>query len=200
MSIFFILLGLVCFVWLYAVINLGRYQKMPIMNIVWPTTGLYLGPFALWAFYGFARMKEHSYAAMLFKAGLHCASGCVLGDFIAELCIHSFGWQLFGSPLYTSYIIDFIFAFCFGIAFQYASQPKESRSLLHAIGADFFSLVAFQVGMYLWTGFVYFTWSPSSTESFYWAMMQVAMICGLITNLPMNALLIRLGIKKMCCH
>jgi len=28
----------------------GRRQRMAVMNVVWPVTALYFGPFALWAY------------------------------------------------------------------------------------------------------------------------------------------------------
>lgn len=33
----------------------GRKQKMALMNIVWPVTELYFGPFAVWAYWRFGR-------------------------------------------------------------------------------------------------------------------------------------------------
>ena len=31
----------------YVDINMGRYQPMPIMNLVWPITALYMGPIGI---------------------------------------------------------------------------------------------------------------------------------------------------------
>ncbi len=42
-------------------ILLGRRQKMAIMNVVWPLTGLYLGPVGLWAYWVMGRPMAMSH-------------------------------------------------------------------------------------------------------------------------------------------
>ena len=34
---------------------MGRYQPMPIMNLVWPITALYMRPLGVWAYWRVAR-------------------------------------------------------------------------------------------------------------------------------------------------
>jgi hypothetical protein len=36
-------------------------QKMRVMDWVWPITGLYFGPFALWSYYSFGRQKHRGH-------------------------------------------------------------------------------------------------------------------------------------------
>jgi hypothetical protein len=82
-------------------------------------------------------------------------------------------------------------------------QPKMTvgQALLAAVKADTLSILAFQVGMYLWMALVYFKLFPAPHhltpfDPRYWLMMQIAMICGFATSLPMNRLLIRAGLKE----
>jgi Domain of unknown function (DUF4396) len=66
-----------------------------------------------------------------------------------------------------------------------------------AFKVDFWSLTAWQLGMYGWMALVIFVWfgelSPLHPEL--WFQMQVAMPFGFFTSYPMNALLLHLGIK-----
>jgi hypothetical protein len=66
-----------------------------------------------------------------------------------------------------------------------------------ALKIDFFSLTAWQVGMYGWMALVIFVWfgpiAPTRME--FWFMMQLAMACGFLTSYPMNWLLIKTGVK-----
>ena len=80
----------------------GHPQHMWIMNIVWPITALWAGPFALLAYYSVGRMstkqaimtakrQNHAPPAMskpfwqsVGVAATHCGSGCALADLIVE--------------------------------------------------------------------------------------------------------------------
>lgn len=101
-------------------------QKMAVMNWVWPITGLYFGPFALWSYFSFGRQKdgqtqEQPHWEKVWKGVTHCGAGCTLGDIIAESAVFAVGFALVGSRLYTNYIFDFLAAYLLGIVFQYFS-------------------------------------------------------------------------------
>ena len=135
----------------------------------------------------------------------HCGAGCVLGDIVSEFAIFASGAMIFGSMLLASFIWDFVAAWCLGIAFQYFTivpmrhlPPREG--LIAAIKADTLTIIAFQVGMYGWMLLVRFWLIPEApmraNEATYWLMMQVAMICGFVTSLPMNWWLLKIGWKE----
>ncbi len=70
-----------------------------------------------------------------------------------------------------------------------------------AVKADNLSILAFQIGMYLFMALVYFRLFPAPHhltpfDPRDWLMMQIAMVCGFATSFPMNRLLIRLGLKE----
>ena len=100
----------------------------------------------------------------------------------------------------------YILALVFGIGFQYAAirgmEPKTPRGEIvrRAAKADILSLTAWQAGMYGWMAVVIFALNGGATlprTSFqFWFMMQIAMACGFLAALPVNAGLIRAGIKK----
>lgn len=182
-------------------------QKMAVMNWVWPITGLYFGPFALWSYFSFGRQKEDQkeqpYWEKVWKGVTHCGAGCTLGDIIAESCVFAAGFTLFGSPLYTNYIFDFLAAYLLGIIFQYFSiAPMRNISgwpgIVAAIKADTISLIAFEIGLFAFMFWMHHHFHPhlKPTDPAYWFLMQMGMIIGFFTSYPANWWLIRKGFKE----
>ena len=78
---------------------------------------------------------------------------------------------------------------------------SPGQAIAAAIKADTLSILAFQIGMYLFMALVYFVLFPAPHhltpfDPRYWACMQVAMVCGFATSFPMNRLLIGRGLKE----
>ena len=139
-----------------AVDELRDPQHMWIMNVVWPVSALFGTVFVLWAYYAYGRFatkrrveeamrngepmpnKEHTpFPAMVAKGALHCGSGCTLGDICAEWLAFgvpaiavALGWHsIFGEKIFAVWILDFILAFVFGVAFQYFTiKPMRDLS------------------------------------------------------------------------
>ena len=135
----------------------------------------------------------------------HCGAGCVLGDIVSEFVVFAYGATILGSMLLASFIWDFVAAWSLGIAFQYFTivpmrklSPREG--LIAAIKTDTLSILAFQMGMYGWMLLVHFRLFPQShmhpDEAAYWLLMQVAMVCGFVTSIPMNWWLLKIGWKE----
>ena len=187
-------------------------QKMRIMNIVWPVTGLYFPLVGLWFYRRMGRpmaadapaMKgEQPYWRGVFVSATHCGSGCAIGNILGPPIVFGFGWTLLGTVLFAEYVVEFMFAYVFGIAFQYFPirsmrhvSPREA--LIDAVKADTLALVAFQVGMFAWMAIAYYVlvpWHPRPDNAVFWFMMQIGLILGFVTTYPANWLLIRWGIK-----
>jgi hypothetical protein len=207
-----------------AVDEVRRPQAMGVMNVVWPVTALYFGVFAVWAYFVLGRKstraavqsmgemkmdgKSHAQPTMAEVAvgTSHCGAGCAIADVVSEFWIAAAGITLLGSALWAGFVIDLAAAWMLGIVFQYwAIKPMRKgisvgAAIVAAIKADTLSIVAFQVGMYAWMALVYFKLFPgphlTAFDPRYWVMMQVAMVCGFATSLPMNWLLIRAGLKE----
>lgn len=196
-------------------------QRMWIMNVVWPVTALFGTFWILWQYFTYGRTASHHamqtpFPVAVANGALHCGSGCVLGDICAEWLVFAlpsiaiaFGWQsLFAEKIFAVWIVDYLFAYAFGIFFQYFTiAPMRGLSfwpgLVAAVKADTFSLTAWQIGMYGFMAVAYFAIFRSAlgvrlaTPSVeFWFMMQIAMICGFITAYPVNWWLIRSGIKE----
>lgn len=123
-------------------------QHMTIMNVVWPVTGLYAGPLALWGYWTYGRLARDAVAAAAMRRGeemphkkltpfpakvgkgaTHCGAGCMIGDVISEWLVFLvpsiavwFGYRsLFADRIFATWILDYILAFVIGIGFQYAT-------------------------------------------------------------------------------
>jgi len=210
-------------------------QHMWIMNVVWPAVALFASLIALWAYFTYGRLATHErmhaameageeppnrrltpFPMMVAKGAAHCGSGCTLGDIVAEWLAFFvpavalwFGWQtVFAEKMFAVWILDYILAFSFGVAFQYFTiKPMRDLSpmegIVQAVKTDALSLTAWQVGMYGFMALAHF-WifkqllgaklEVASVE--FWFMMQIAMLFGFATAYPVNWWLIRTGIKE----
>jgi uncharacterized protein DUF4396 len=234
LSLAYLILGAVCA--LVIALDLLRHpQHMWIMNIVWPVTALFGTAWILWQYARYGRLASSEntrlaaqrdeespnktqtpFPIAVGNGALHCGSGCALGDLCAEWVVFAvpgvataFGWHtLFSEKMFAVWIVDYLFAYLFGIVFQYFTiAPMRGlnlgQGLVAAIKADTLSLTAWQIGMYGFMAFAYFEifgvllGQRLRTDSFeFWFMMQLAMLCGFATSYPVNWWLIRRGLKE----
>jgi hypothetical protein len=197
-------------------------QKMWIMNVVWPVTALYMGPFAVYMYRKSLPVSTKGAMGPRMKSILqrhrddpptwiqnsiavfHCGAGCSLGDMAAESLCAALAIRFageFGSKL----ILDFVFAYALGIAFQYFTiVPMRglsfARGLVAAARADTISIALFEVGMFAWMAVTYYLLFPgphlNPGIAVFWFMMQIAMVVGFFTAIPANAWLIKKGWKE----
>lgn len=234
LSLSFLLLGALCLLGI-ATDVVRHPQHMAIMNVVWPVTALFGTLWVVWQYAQYGRLARDSvsraamarnepmpskaqtpFPVMVANGALHCGSGCMLGDICAEWLVFLvpsvavfFGWHsLFGPEMYAAWMVDFLFAYAFGVVFQYfAIKPMRDMApgaaIWAAIKADTLSLCSWQVGMYGFMAFANFylarhllgvTLRPNMPE--FWFAMQVAMLCGFVTAYPVNWWLIRSGLKE----
>ncbi len=234
LSIFSLALGFVCA--LVVAIDVSRHpQHMAIMNVVWPVVALFAAPIALGGYFAYGRFAANErakgttergepmpsktntpFSVMVAKGAAHCGAGCTLGDIVAEWLVFVvpviavwFGYlSIFSDKIFAVWVVDYIFAFSFGIVFQYFTiAPMRGLSfwpgIVAAIKADTLSLTAWQIGMYGFMALAHFYFfgvligtrlEVNSPE--FWFMMQIAMICGFVTSYPVNWWLIQAGIKE----
>ena len=179
-------------------------QKMWIMNVVWPVTALYFGPFTFWSYYSFGRDKQNKpYWQKVWNGVTHCGAGCTLGDIVAEWSVFLAGLTLLGSTLFTDCLFDFCAAFALGIIFQYFSiAPMRGISgwpaIKAALKADTVSLIAFEVGLFAFMYWMHHHFQPHLTprQPAFWFLMQIGMIIGFFTAFPANWWLIHKGWKE----
>ena len=234
LSIAYLVFGFACAI-VIAVDEVRHPQHMGIMNVVWPVTALFGTAWVLWQYFAYGRLATHEkmhaamekgekppskrltpFPVMVGNGALHCGSGCTLGDICAEWLVFAFpaiavafGWHgIFGDRMFAVWIVDYLFAYAFGIVFQYFTiAPMRGLSfgqgIIAAIKADTLSLTAWQVGMYGFMAIAYFAifrdglgvkLETDMVE--FWFMMQIAMLCGFVTAYPVNWWLLKSGIKE----
>ena len=128
----------------------------------------------------------------------------MIGDIIGAPIVFAFGLTLFGERLLAEYVVEFVIAYLFDIAFQFfpiwaMRQVSPSEALKDVVKADTLSLVAFEVGMFAWMAVVAYPLlppPPKANSIVFWFMMQIGMAIGFLTTYPANSLLIRWGIKR----
>ncbi len=196
-------------------LDVRRYpQRMKIMNVVWPVTGLYLPVLAWWLYrtMGYPMAVDAAKATgstrkwkSVFLSATHCASGCVVGNVIGAPIVFATGWTLLGEHLFSEYVVEFGLAYAVGIAFQYfpiraMRQLSPAEAVKDAVKADTLSLTAFEVGMFGWMAITHYVlladYRPESPTALFWFIMQVGMILGFATTFPANWFLIRWGVKS----
>jgi Domain of unknown function (DUF4396) len=135
----------------------------------------------------------------------HCGAGCTLGDIAAGFTVFGLGASVAGLRLGADYIGDYLSAVALGIAFRYfAIAPMRGlppgKALLQAAKVDIASLTAFEVGLFGWMAIMALLFPAPHQLSpacpVYWFGMQLGMVAGFFTAWPVNAWLIRAGIKE----
>ena len=143
----------------------------------------------------------------------HCGAGCTLGDICGEWLVLAFGITWFGRwsghRLPEELVLDFAFAWTFGIVFQYFTLVPSGgagrlEAIWRAIKVDTASIVAFQVGLFGWMTLTMLVFWPHHgieiASPDFWFEMQVGMILGFFTAWPVNRLLLARGIKEKMDH
>merc|ERR1711939_337962 len=113
------------------------------------------------------------------------SAGCVLGDIIGEWLVYGTN-AAFGTPprlLWAEMLVDFGFAFAFGIIFQYFSIAPMANEygpkiVYRALKADALSLLFFEIGLFGWMAIfqiAIFQWGLEMPTVTYWWMMQIGM-------------------------
>ena len=234
LAIAYLLVGVLCAV--VIAVDIARHkQHMWIMGVVWPVTALFGTVWVAWQYFAYGRLETHErmqaamdrkqdppskrhtpFPVMVANGALHCGSGCTLGDIVAEWLVFAvpavavaFGYKsVFGDKIFAVWIVDYLFAYVFGVFFQYFTiAPMRGldfgKSVIAAIKADTLSLTAWQVGMYGFMALAYFylfgtlLGAKLRTDTVeFWFMMQIAMLCGFLTAYPVNWWLIQSGIKE----
>jgi uncharacterized protein DUF4396 len=204
----------------YDIYGRGYRQQMRVMEAVWPVTALYAGPLANLGYRRSGRantrqwLGEHgrqeppdkpSWATIVVGVS-HCGAGCTLGDIVAEFAVFFLGVELAGQTLFAEYVADYLLAVALGLVFQYfAIAPMRGLGLrdglVAAAKADILSLTAFEIGLFGWMALTSLVFFPAPhhihpDSPVYWFMMQIGMMLGFLTAFPVNAWLIRRGIKE----
>ena len=183
---------------------LRRPRPMWIMNLVWPLVALFAGPLAIWLYRRVQRPGSKPSWVRVATATCHCGAGCSLGDILAEcLMVAAPGLTAaLGGPPAGGWLVDTAVAYLLGIGFQYFTiAPMRGLGLKAGLEAawkaDTLSLLAWQAGMIGVMAAIQFgvaRLTPQQPE--FWFAMQGAMLAGFALSYPVNAWLLRKGLKE----
>jgi len=200
----------------YDIVVRGHRQRNAAMNLVWPATGLYLGPLAIWAYgrygrprserwqaeHGPAPKKDLSTAAL--TGGTAGGVASLVGHVIGVPLVVLSGVTLAGLDLWAmiAAVAVIATAFLFAYEFFFSTVPTRrlsgGRGVAMAAFIAFVTVLAFDIGMGGWMLFLHFGWvMPGVTEVEFLFLMQIGLVLGFLTGYPMIRFLVARGVKAV---
>ena len=202
----YIALSLLSVAFIAADIYLGRRRHDRVATeLVWITSALYLGPFAIPVYLsrgrthasstavdGTARQTNETAIAVLPGGG-----ASAVAHLIAVPLVVAVGWTIAGLAMWPMIIIIAILvtvmlAVYGRIASSSPTGGTRGLSIGAAIVAALITVAAFDIGMVGWMLLLHFNDAmPPVTESTFWFLMQIGVIVGLLTGYPAVKWLLR---------
>ena len=169
------------------------------VEVVWITSALYLGPFAL-ALYGRSERSaattssgdevavphdaNHSVGAV---AGLPGGSASAVAHLIGVPLVIASGLTIAGIDLWVMILVIGVLAMA--LLFVYERAADHGRAGVIPVGtalaAAVITVLAFDIGMAGWMLLLHFTERmPPATDAAFWFLMQIGVVLGLATGYP----------------
>ncbi|PSO83789.1 MAG: copper oxidase [Cyanobacteria bacterium QS_5_48_63] len=169
---------------------------MPLMKVVWFLIVLYSGPIglAVYRYSGRKQIPQDSLWRRTFRSDAHCYSGCGLGEIIGvTLTVGLLGL----SNLWVA-LITFACAYIIGFSLTIGSLLQGGESLTSAISDSFWGETASITGMEVAAIGVdlWLAGDARMGDLLFWGSLIVSLIVGFFIAYPINALLIRFGVKE----
>ncbi len=186
----------------------GHRQQLPVMDAVWVLSALWLGPFVLPLYLRVARQgsprwtAEHPEAtrrpdrlAAAATGGLVGGAASLVGHLLGVPLVLASGLSLFGVDMYAMIAVIAVLAIALLAAFELAARKHAGRQeaqVAAAVVAAALTVVAFDIGMGGWMLGLHLNglMPPLASASFVF-LMQVGIVLGFLTGLPVVALLSR---------
>lgn len=176
-------------------------------EMVWITSALYLGPFAVAIYlrHGRANPTSATVTAGIVGGAEGTAGGVLPGGgasavahLIAVPLVVALGWTIAGLAMWPMILVIAVLAtVMLAIYERVASRgPRTGRrrgiSVGAALAAAFITVAAFDVGMVGWMLLLHFNdLMPPVTEGSFWFLMQMGVILGLLSGYPAVSWLVR---------
>lgn len=208
---FFVTLGILSAAVVLYDVYVRRYrQSERTMEAVWPITALYLGPFALWAYYRVGRagspkwqqengaLPEQRLSLKALAGGTPGGAAATVAHFVGVPLVIASGLTIAGTNLWV--LIIFIALLAIALLFLFerfafpawngGTQPGKSAGV--ALLAATVTVLAFDIGMGGWMIFLHFGMlMPAPTDVTFFFLMQIGNILGFATAYPAVRWLIR---------
>ena len=176
-------------------------------ELVWITSALYLGPFAVAVYLRRGRANPTSTTATTGIAGeargnavavLPGGGASAVAHLIAVPFVVAVGWTIAGLAMWPMILVIAVLAIVMLVIYERVASrgPRSGRtggiSVGSAILAAFITVAAFDIGMVGWMLLVHFNdLMPPVTDSTFWFLMQMGVILGLLTGYPAVKWLLR---------
>ena len=172
-------------------------------ELVWVTSALYLGPFAIPVYLSRGRTRASSSADDTTTdaralAVLPGGSASAVAHLIAVPFVVAIGWTIAGVAMWPMIlVIAVLVTIMLAVYERLASRSARTGnarglSIGAAITAAIITVAAFDIGMVGWMLLLYYNSAmPPVTESTFWFLMQLGVIVGLATGYPAVKWLLR---------
>jgi len=183
-----------------------RHLRVP-TELVWITSALYLGPFAVAAYLRRGRAKPDfstvTAGAVEETAGTAVAvlpggGASAVAHLIAVPLVVAVGWTIAGLAMWPMILVIALLAIVMLAIYERVASrgPHTGRtrgiSVGAAVAAAVITVAAFDIGMIGWMLLLHFNdLMPPVTDSTFWFLMQVGVILGLLTGYPAVGWLLR---------
>ena len=165
-------------------------------ELVWITSALYLGPFALLVY---ARHRRSMSGPSLVEvasrvdrpsavAGLPGGSASAVGHLIGVPLVIASGLTIAGISLWVMIIVIAFLAIGLLFAYERLASHRGVDAALPlgaAVAAAALTVVAFDIGMGGWMLLLHFNeFMPPASDGSFWFLMQVGIVLGILTGYP----------------
>ena len=190
-------LSVVCLAILVWDLQKNNPELGSLMKFVWGLTTLYSGPLGLAVYHysGRKQIRRDSLWRKGWRSTGHCYSGCGLGEIIGITL--TVGILAVASNILVS-LVTFSFAYLFGMILTIGPLMQEGMSfgdaLTDALYSETASIVfmeAVAIGVDIWIA-----GKAKMHDVLFWTALLLSLTAGLLAAYPVNALLIKYGIKE----
>ncbi len=181
-----------------------RHQTVT-SELVWVTSALYLGPFALPLYFSNGRRSPRPHNAGSGETGkqpgepatvaaLPGGGASAIAHLIGVPLVIASGLTIAGIDLWVMIIVIGALAIALLYLYERAEATGQARpmSAATAITAAVVTVLAFDIGMGGWMILLHFNaFMPPATDAAFWFLMQVGIVLGLLTGYPVVTWLAR---------
>jgi hypothetical protein len=159
-------------------IGRGRHRSLAVMDVVWPVSALYLGPLAV-ALY--RRWGQDRATPAVAAGGLAGGAASAVAHLIGVPLVIATGLTIAGIDLWPMIAVIAVIATALLAGIEAAAGHRVPRAAVLAL----LTVLAFDIGMGGWMLLLHFTDNmPSASHIAFWFLMQLGIVLGTLTALP----------------